>query len=396
MSDGTVPRTPASAGVLWVAALASAGAGLIHAAAAGTHTGDRVMVVLFAVAAVAQVAWAAVALQRPGRGVALAGVALNAALVVAWLATRTVGLPLVDALREPEAAGAQDTVCAVLGLVAAGLALLAVVRPRWGAGALSPLAGVALAVLVVALAVPAMAADHAHGGGAHDHETGGEETAAGHDHDEAATEHDHEDGSADEDDAQDAAGAATAHDHDIPERLDHEPTDDQLAAARQLVADTEAALAAYADVAAAEAAGYVSIGDARSGVEHFINHDHLRDEGVLDPNEVESLVYRVEADGGRELISAMYILPPGSTTDDVPDVAGNLTVWHGHDNLCWDAGGTRIAGVVVNGRCRPGGTQGQGMPMLHVWVVPNDCGPFAGTDRRQESGSCVASDALDG
>ena len=149
-------------------------------------------------------------------------------------------------------------------------------------------------------------------------------------------------------------------------------------------------------MAAAEAAGYVSIGDARSGVEHFINHDHLRDEGVLDPNEVESLVYRVEADGGRELISAMYILPPGSTTDDVPDVAGNLTVWHGHDNLCWDAGGTRIAGVVVNGQCRPGGTQGQGMPMLHVWVVPNDCGPFAGTDRRQESGSCVAPDALDG
>ncbi len=162
------------------------------------------------------------------------------------------------------------------------------------------------------------------------------------------------------------------------------------------MADTEAALAAFADVAAAEAAGYVSIGDARSGVEHFINHDHLRDEGVLDPNEVESLVYRVEADGGRELISAMYILPPGSTTDDVPDVAGNLTVWHGHDNLCWDAGGTRIAGIVVNGQCRPGGTQGQGMPMLHVWVVPNDCGPFAGTDRRQESGSCVAPDALDG
>jgi hypothetical protein len=184
--------------------------------------------------------------------------------------------------------------------------------------------------------------------------------------------------------------------HEIPERLDHEPTEEQLANARRLVADTEAALSAYADVAAAEAAGYVSIGDARSGVEHFINHDHLRDEGVLDPNEVESLVYRVTPDGGRELISAMYILPPGSTVEDVPDVAGNLTAWHGHDNLCWDPAGMRIAGIGVNGRCRPGGTQGQGMPMLHVWVVPNDCGPFAGTDRRQQSGSCVRADALDG
>jgi hypothetical protein len=388
MSDGTVPRTPAPAGALWTAALASAGAGLIHAAAAGAHAGDRVMVVLFAMVAVAQVGWAAVALQRPERGVALAGAGLNAVLVLAWLATRTVGLPLVHALREPEAAGVQDTVCAGLGLVAAGLALGAVVRPRWRAGAMPPLAASALAVLVVALAVPAMAADHAHGGDAHDHEAGAEETAAGHEH--AASDDAHEDG------AQDAADAAPGHDHEIPERLDHEPTDDQLAAARQLVADTEAALAGYADVAAAEAAGYVSIGDARSGVEHFINHDHLQDEGVLDPNEVESLVYRVVPDGGRELISAMYILPPGSTIDDAPDVAGNLTVWHGHDNLCWDPAGMRIAGIVVNGRCRPGGVQGQGMPMLHVWVVPNDCGPFAGTDRRQESGSCIPADALDG
>ena len=400
MSDGTVPRTPTSAGALWVAAVASAGAGLIHAAAAGAHTGDRVMVVLFAVAAVAQVAWAAVARERPGRGVALAGVGLNSAMVLAWLATRTIGLPLVDALREPEAAGVQDTVCAGLGLVAVGLALVAVVRPRWRAGALSPLVASALAVLVVALAVPAMAADHAHGGGEHDHEAGAEGTTAADEHEQTGSEHDHEHDH--EDDGQDAAdaadgpAAATGHDHEIPERLDHEPTEEQLADARQLVADTEAALAAYADVAAAEAAGYVSIGDSRSGVEHFINHDHLRDEGVLDPNEVESLVYRVAPDGGRELISAMYILPPGSTVDDVPDVAGNLTVWHGHDNLCWDTAGMRIAGVVVNGQCRPGGVQGQGMPMLHVWVVPNDCGPFAGTDRRQESGSCVPPDALDG
>ncbi len=395
MSEAT-SRTPPAAGVLHLAGLASAGAGVIHAAAAGSHSGDRVMVVLFAVVAVGQLAWAAVALQRPTRVVALVGAALNAALVLAWLATRTVGLPLVDALREPEAAGLQDTVCAALGVVAAGLALVATVRPRWGAGAWSPPVAGAAAALVVGLAVPAMAADHAHGGAAHDHEAAGGATA-GHDHAAGAEDtHDdgaHDDGAHDEDAA--AHDGAAGHDHDIPDRLDHEPTDEQLAAARQLVADTRAALAAYSEVAAAEAAGFVSIGDARSGVEHFINREHLQDESVLEPNEVESLVYRVEPDGGRQLISAMYILPPGSTMDDVPDVAGNLTVWHGHDNLCWDSTGTRIAGVVVNGRCRPGGTQGQATPMLHVWVVPNDCGPFAGTDRRQASGSCVAPEALD-
>jgi hypothetical protein len=28
-------------------------------------------------------------------------------------------------------------------------------------------------------------------------------------------------------------------------------------------------------------------------------------------------------------------------------------------------------------------------PMLHVWVKPNDCGPFAGTDFGHMTGSCV-------
>ena len=125
------------------------------------------------------------------------------------------------------------------------------------------------------------------------------------------------------------------------------------------MAETEAALVAYADVAAAEADGYVSIGDARSGVEHFINREHLQDEGVLDPNEVESLVYRVGSDGGRELISAMYILPPGSTMDDVPDVAGNLTVWHGHDNLCWDGSGTASRGSSSTAAAAPAAPRGR-------------------------------------
>ena len=44
---------------LSLAAVASAAAGLVHAAAAGTHAGDRTLAVLFAVFAVAQVAWPA-------------------------------------------------------------------------------------------------------------------------------------------------------------------------------------------------------------------------------------------------------------------------------------------------------------------------------------------------
>jgi hypothetical protein len=388
-------------GPLAVAAVASAGAGLIHAAAAGSHADDRTLAVLFALGAAAQAGWALAAIRRAGRRVALAGAAVNAAMVLAWLASRTVGLPLVVALRDPEPAGFQDSVAAALAAVAVAGALVAV-RPGVRTRALSPVVAGGVAALVVALAVPAMAAEHTHGGGdGHDHAATGDpaatDTAAtdtGHDHaagDGADDGHDHAAG-----DGADDGGLDThvgGHDHEIPERLDHEPTADQLDAARDLVAETEEGLAPYADVAAATAAGYVSIGDGRSGAEHYINREYLRNDTILDASEPESLVYRVLPDGGRELTTAMYILPPGSTMDDVPDVAGNLTVWHSHDNLCWDESG-RLAGIVVNGRCRPGGTPGLSTPMLHVWVVPNDCGPFAGVDARQETGSCVSADAL--
>ena len=138
------------------------------------------------------------------------------------------------------------------------------------------------------------------------------------------------------------------------------------------------------------AAGYQSIGDGRaSGFEHFINAEYLANPTILDAGEVESLVYRLEADGSKTLTTAMYMLPPDATTDDVPDIAGNLTVWHAHDNLCFAPGTTQLAGAFVNGQCRPSGELRPTAPMLHVWIVDNVCGPFAGTDRSQMTGSCT-------
>ena len=65
---------------------------------------------------------------------------------------------------------------------------------------------------------------------------------------------------------------------------------------------------------------------------------------------------------------------------DVPDVAGELTVWHDHQNLCWDRSGLRLAGLFLNGRCFPGGTLRATPPMLHVWLGDHPCGPFAGIE----------------
>jgi hypothetical protein len=84
----------------------------------------------------------------------------------------------------------------------------------------------------------------------------------------------------------------------------------------------------------------------------------------------------------------MYLLEPGATMDDVPDVAGDLTVWHDHQNLCWDEAGQRLAGVVVDGRCRPGGEQRATTPMLHVWLDDQECGPFTGIEGHGEG--CAA------
>jgi hypothetical protein len=311
------------------------------------------------------------------RSVAWAGVALNAVFVSAWALSRTTGLPLIDSLREVGEVGTQDVIAAALGATALSAALLSmfqpVRRPTLETGWV-----VASVLAVTFVAVPAMASEHTHSEGAgHVHADGA--AAATDDH--AAHE-------------QSDAASVDDHHHDVPARLDHDPTDDQMKAAADLIVRTKAATLQYADVKAAEANGYRSIGDGFTGVEHFVNRDFMADTDVLDPSKPESLVYRVNPDKTRELITVMYILPNGSTMDDVPDIAGNLTLWHDHDNLCFDPATSRLSGIFVNGACKPGGVHVQTAPMLHVWVTPNPCGPFAGTDSKQMTGSCVTDSGL--
>ena len=158
----------------------------------------------------------------------------------------------------------------------------------------------------------------------------------------------------------------------------------QLKQERKLIAETKAAIEKYASTDAAVSAGYVSIGDSMTGFEHFVKGEYLQDEYTLDPAHIESLVYQVNGDG-KTLISGMYILENGSMMSDVPDFGGPRVMWHNHIDLCWGAPG-KLGGVLRNGRCRPGGTLGVTSPMLHVWVVPNECGPFAGIEAKEVTG----------
>lgn len=161
-------------------------------------------------------------------------------------------------------------------------------------------------------------------------------------------------------------------------------TPQQQAEAENLLAVTLLRLPQFADPAVAEARGYHSIGDGVTGFVHFVNRDLIDDGRILDPDYPESLVYqrvyRRETGAGLELVAAMYMLERGSAIDDVPDFGGDLIQWHVHDNLCFtpDPAAPRVASVTPASQPCPGDTvRGLQVPMLHVWITPHRCGPFA-------------------
>jgi hypothetical protein len=149
--------------------------------------------------------------------------------------------------------------------------------------------------------------------------------------------------------------------------------------AEHLLRATLTALPKYDEPATAVAAGYHSIGDALTGDEHYVKWSYVNDGKILDPQKPESLVYETR-NGKESLVAAMYMLPFGSHFTDIPDVGGALTQWHVHRDLCLtdDPEQKVVAGLTsLDGACRPGTTKAGDTPMLHVWIVPNPCGPFA-------------------
>jgi hypothetical protein len=152
----------------------------------------------------------------------------------------------------------------------------------------------------------------------------------------------------------------------------------QRAAAQALLDSTAYGMQRFPNVDAVTAAGYEWIGDGRAGgFRHYVNWAYLENGTELDPGHIESVVVERKQDGSLQIVSAMYILEPDKTMADVPDLAGELTTWHNHTNLCWN--GHRLAGVLVNGTCTAGVLRVT-PPMLHVWMVPHPCGPFAGIE----------------
>ncbi|MEX1009644.1 MAG: hypothetical protein WD271_17635 [Acidimicrobiia bacterium] len=337
--------------LLATAAAASAGAGLVHAAAAGNHADDPMLAWTFALCAVAQLAWAGFVVFRPNRPVVIAGVLLNAGCVAVWLLTHTVGLG--GPFGTVEHVGFQDALAAGLAGIAVIGGTVSLVGERRVVRHLDIPAIAVACFLVLVLAVPAMAAGHTHS----------DATAA------PAHTHSHP-----------AATAETAT-GTIVSLNDPRLTSLQRERAKTLLDETRLAMAFFANEQAVVAAGYKSIGDGRriGSFEHFVNSSYITDGRELDAHAIESIVLQHLADGSKRVVSAMYILNRGRTLAGAPDIAGTLTPWHDHQNLCWDDAG-HVVGILVNGVCRPGGTFRGTSPMIHVWIENTPCGPFAGIE----------------
>ena len=399
---------------------ASVAAGALHAVAAGLHVDHPPLVRIFLVMALAQITWGIV-VQADRSLLSLAsGCVVNLVAVGGWVLTRTTGIAFVTGLEVPETPQPADTVCAGLALLSFILIVVAVLRRGDSA---RPTMVVNGAYLLAALSLLGVWNVKAH---VHSHDI--VELAASNlviDENgviispEAPTV-----SSIPADTSTTVAGAragssgrattststtitttTVAHAHQLtsaqaqalatgwPRAFDPaQPIDfsgiggvtpAQASRATALIQNTARDLARYANYNDAIAAGYLSIGDA--GFEHLIRYPYLQDTKFLDTTAPESLVYRV-ANGTKTLVSAMYIAFPGTKVNDavINDYAGGLIQWHVHDNLCWRNvnGVPKVVGVLdAAGNCPANSVlQTGGAPMVHVWITPHPCGPFAAVE----------------
>ncbi len=359
--------TSTLAPALAVAAFASLGAGAIHAAAIGVHSEHHQAVITFAVVALAQLAWGVVALtwSRHARVSALVGAVVNVAAFAGWVLAKTNGISFIDGLETSESPQFADAAAATFAAIAVIAAVLAATvwqdaSPWFRAVAFGAIP-IATAIVTMFGMVAAGAHTHAHGTDGHTHAAGaGAAASDGHVHTAAAV-------------------PPKTYDPKKPIDLSGVPgvTLEQQARAENLIALTLARLPKYSDYHKAEADGFVSIGDAVTGDEHFVKLSYFDDKHILDPDYPESLVYEPQPDGRKKLSAAMYMLNPGTRLTDVPDVGGALTQWHIHNNLCFTATG-QVGGLRPNnGPCPPPLNPGVDSPMIHVWIQPHPCGPFA-------------------
>jgi len=388
---------PAQRVVLAGLAMLSVLAAVIHFAVAGSHFQEYWLFGVFMLGvAWLQLGWAATALFRPTRLLVSSGAVLNAAVIVVYILTRTVGDIVGPDPGDVEPAGFGDLLCTVAeaAIVAGCLWLLVtrvsrVVRRDQASLAAAAGAGVLAALLSVALvdggpemvmaAGPGPAASAAGSGAAAAGMAG--MTSPGSSGRTGTMAPVHLATSS-------PAGFITDPDPGLqttpgmkmasPVACTASATAAQQRAAVRLVNASWRGAQQYRSLAAARAAGYRPITPSGLPVVHYLNpvfYRHTLLGGpVLDTSQPQSLVY-ANTPKGAVLVAAMYITTPRGAT---PQPGGCLTQWHVHTNLCLRAG-LGVVGVTGAGHpACPAGSRNRVTPaMMHVWFVPIPGGPTA-------------------
>ncbi len=421
------------------AALASIGAGVVHGTAVGLHADHPSLSRVFLILTVLQVGWGIVALQRNQWSIVTSGFAINGVAVIGWILTRTTGIAFVSGLEIAEKPQPADTLCALLAVGSVCVSLWAWRKRGTPTSPSLHLNGVYLCSAVTLLALWSVTG-HAH---SHGHDVALTDAGLTINADGVIVSPSIETPIGLETSTTSETTTTTAHPQIVttkkkasaPPVVTTRPrsapvttvldtttttihghslttsqalaaasgwpkpfnpadpidfsgiggvTTEQAARATELIQSTIRETAKYATTQAAYAAGYRSINDQSSGFEHYINFDLIKDTRALDATAPESLVYSV-VNGVRTLVSIMYVANPNTPLTDTTLVnyAGGLMQWHVHNNLCWAfvGGSWKVVGVSnAAGVCASGFLQTGGAPMVHVWVTPHPCGPFAAVE----------------
>jgi len=158
---------------------------------------------------------------------------------------------------------------------------------------------------------------------------------------------------------------------------DTKPTPEQQRAAEDLVERCfEAARRhGWSDIENGLADGYQSL---LSDPTHYRKPESLSDDGILDPDRPEALMY-YPTRAGRMLVGMMF--QTKNRFDRGPQIGGSLTNWHYHvwskTRCVDDAGGS--SGMSDEGSKCPEGFFEivRSREMIHVWLIDRSTGPFA-------------------
>jgi len=438
------------------AAYASIGAGVVHGTAMGLHAEHATLSRIFMAFTLLQVGWGIYVLSNQRQWLLVSGCVVNGAAVTGWVVTRFTDISFIGGLEIAEKPQPADTLCAVLAAFSIAAVFFARRERLEGKKKLTQFDAAALCSVVTFIALLSVAGTvHEHGQYVEPTDSqlaisaDGvivspttivrvlDETTTTPTSTENSTPNEATTSSAMETSTSVVAAAkkpvtktpkpatsttqvvtSTTHAHTLtaaqaaaaasgwPRAYDPAApidfsgiggvTAEQAARATALIQATQRDLPKYAQVSAATADGYTSIGDGGTGFEHYVKWTLLNDGRVLDTTAPESLVYAVRG-GVKTLVSAMFMADKGTPINDktLVDYAGGLMQWHVHTNLCWlnINGALRVVGVTDSaGSCRFGFVETDGSPMVHVWITPHECGPFAALEG-VAAGVADASDA---